>query len=225
LYHASKNERLCGSVVLFVSSLGRFWNGNQSASKVVMNLNAITNNSLEAILDGVLQNYSLFANNNTNGVNSGGNSSANSSDNSNLSPLAQLISFLQQLQQSNPVEYRLITHQISANLQAAAQTDQADGNAAGASQLNQLSADFTSASTSGQLPNLQDLAQALSSAPASSDTAISLSQLDQLLASLQANTSNDQSQNSSQYQNPLSVIFSTLSNAGFSVGTTYTATN
>jgi len=82
-------------------------------------------------------------------------------DNGGLSPLAQVTSTLQQLQQTNPAQYQQVTQQISTNLQAAAQTDQAQGDTTGASQLTQLASDFSSASSSGQLPNLQDLAQAL----------------------------------------------------------------
>ncbi|HME07311.1 MAG TPA: hypothetical protein VKG25_09680 [Bryobacteraceae bacterium] len=82
-------------------------------------------------------------------------------DNGGLSPFAQVVSKLQQLQQTNPTQYQQVTQQIAANLQAAAQTDQSQGNTTGAQQLTQLSSDFSNASTSGQLPNLQDLAQAI----------------------------------------------------------------
>ncbi len=68
---------------------------------------------------------------------------------------------LQQLQQSNPTNYQQVTQQIATNLQAAAQTAQSEGNTTAANQLNQLATDFTNASTSGQLPNIQDLAQAM----------------------------------------------------------------
>jgi hypothetical protein len=87
--------------------------------------------------------------------------STSQADSSQLSPFAQLMSTLQQLQQSNTAEYQQVTQQIATNLQAAAQTATADGNTTAATQLNQLSTDFTNASTSGQLPNAQSLAQAL----------------------------------------------------------------
>ncbi len=87
-------------------------------------------------------------------------SSVAQSDSGQLSPFAQILSTLQQLQQSNPVQYRAVTQQIATNLQTAAQTAQSAGNTAAATQLNQLAADFTSASGNGQLPNVQDLAQA-----------------------------------------------------------------
>ena len=86
----------------------------------------------------------------------------NSQDNNQLSPFAQLLSTLQQLQQSNPTEYKQVTGQIATNLQSAAKTATADGNTAAATQLNQLATDFTNASQSGQLPNIQDLSQAVS---------------------------------------------------------------
>jgi hypothetical protein len=82
-------------------------------------------------------------------------------DSSQLSPLAQLLSELQQLQQSDPSEYQQVTQQIATNLQAAAQTATSAGNTSAASQLTQLATDFSNASTSGQLPNIQDLAQAV----------------------------------------------------------------
>lgn len=82
-------------------------------------------------------------------------------DSGQLSPLAQLMSTLQQLQQSDPAKYAQVTGQIATNLQSAAQTAQANGNTGAANQLNQLSADFTNASKSGQLPNIQDLAKAV----------------------------------------------------------------
>jgi hypothetical protein len=83
-------------------------------------------------------------------------------DSSQVSPLAQLLSELQQLQQSDPSEYQQVTQQIATNLQAAAQTATSAGNTTAASQLTQLATDFSNASTSGQLPNIQDLAQAVS---------------------------------------------------------------
>ena len=152
------------------------------------------------------------------------------SDSGQLSPFAQLMSMLQQLQQSDPAKYRQVTQQISTNLQAAAQTDIANGNTAGANHLSQLATDFNNASTKSQLPNVQDLAQAIggghhhhhhhaeSAAPnnsgagsSSSGTASSSSSSQspsQFLASFQANgTQNDA-------LNPMSIIMNTLSDAG-----------
>jgi hypothetical protein len=82
-------------------------------------------------------------------------------DTGHLSSFAQLIGALQQVQQANPAQYQQITQQIAVNLQSAAQAAQAGGNTAAAAHLNQLASDFTNASASGQLPNLQDLANAV----------------------------------------------------------------
>jgi hypothetical protein len=138
---------------------------------------------------------------------------------------------LQQLQQSNPSQYQQVTQQIAANLGSAAQTAQTNGNSAAANQLNQLSTDFSSASKNSQLPNVQDLAQALSGghyhhhhfhAAAASDSDSSSSSngnssssnasqtLSQFLSSLQpGGTQNDA-------LNPMAIILNTLSTAGIS---------
>ena len=153
-------------------------------------------------------------------------------DNGQLSPFAQLMSTLQQLQQSDPTRYRQVTQQIAANLQRAAQTAQANGNSTAANQLNQLATDFTNASQSGELPNIQDLAQAIgghrhhrhhhfhsasaddesnsnTSGSSSGPSRGNLAQaLRRFLSALQANgTRNDST-------NPMSIILNTLSNAG-----------
>ncbi len=150
------------------------------------------------------------------------------SDSSSLSPLAQILSQLQQLQQSDPSKYAQVTQQISTNLEKAAQADTASGNTAGAAQLTQLAKDFTTASTSGQLPDVQDLASAIgkgghhhgghghSADSDSSSTASSTSTstdattqaLQQLLAAFQSTGTQSSS------QNPLAIIMNTLSSAG-----------
>jgi hypothetical protein len=53
---------------------------------------------------------------------------ARGSDSATLSPFAQVMSTLQQLQQSNPTQYAQVTKQIATNLQTAAQTAQSEGN-------------------------------------------------------------------------------------------------
>lgn len=93
--------------------------------------------------------------------------SETSQDSSQLSPFAQVVSTLQQLQQSDPAEYAKLTEQIAKNLQSAAQSAQQSGDSTSASQLSQLANDFTQASSTGQLPNLKDLAQALDDSSAS----------------------------------------------------------
>jgi hypothetical protein len=140
-----------------------------------------------------------------------------------------MLGSLQQLQQSDPSKYQQVTQQIATNLQSAAQTAQADGNSIAATQLNQLSTDFSNASTTGQLPNIQDLAQATaghhhhggghhhmhaaSSDPDSSSTDPSttgtLNQtLSQRLSNLQANGTANGS------LDPMAIILNTLSGAG-----------
>jgi hypothetical protein len=134
------------------------------------------------------------------------------------------MSAFQHLQQSDPTNYQQATQQIATNLQSVAQTAQTSGNSTAANQLNQLAADFTSASESGQLPNVQDVAQAIGShhrhhhhahrASADSNGNSSSSNASQalshLLSSFQANSAQ------SDLLNPMSIITSTLSGAGIS---------
>jgi hypothetical protein len=143
-------------------------------------------------------------------------------DKSRLSTFAQLMSTLQQLQQTDPAKYQQVTQQIATNLQNAAQTAQADGNTSAATQLNKLAADFSNASQSGQLPNMQDLAkavgghhhhghhhaQAASTDPDNSSSSTTSQALSQLMSAFQTNaTQNDAF-------NPTSIIMNTLSSAG-----------
>jgi len=126
-----------------------------------MNINS-TSNSTDSYIQSLLNNSTLA------GVSLGTSGSAIASttapgsqnDGSQLSPLAELLSTLQQLQQQNPTQYEQVTAQIATNLQTAANTAQSDGNSSQASQLTQLASDFQTASQTGQLPNIQDLAQA-----------------------------------------------------------------
>ena len=138
------------------------------------------------------------------------------SDSSQLSPFVQLMNTLQQLQQSDPTKYQQVTQQIATNLQAAAQTAQSSGNTTAATQLNQLATDFTNASKSGQLPNIQDAAQAMGGhhhrhhhhSGGTSSSNSSNSTLDQLLAAFQTSgTQNDS-------LDPMSIILNTLSTSG-----------
>ena len=186
----------------------------------------ISSTYLQSILSAALQGNGSTPNTNGNSLSSASLSSLGlQTDNQRLSPFAQLMSTLQQLQQSDPTKYQQVTQQIATNLQSAAQTAQADGNSTAANQLNQLSADFTSASKSGQLPNVQDLAQAVGGhhhhhhshpAPADADSSSSSASssgnanqsLNQFLSALQPNgTQNDA-------LNPMTIILNTLSNAG-----------
>ena len=130
-----------------------------------------------------------------------------------LSPFAQILSELQQLQQQNPSEYAQVTQEIATNLQSAAQADQANGNSTGASQLTQLATDFSNASQSGQLPDISDLAHAVSGGSHhhhghhhwSSDSTDSSSQTQSSAAAAYGSQSTQ--------QNPLTVILNTLSSA------------
>lgn len=117
-----------------------------------------------------------------------------------LSPIAQILSQLQQLQQQDPTEYAQLTQQISADLQSAAQTVQTAGNATAAIQLGQLATEFSSASQSGQLPDLQS---------ASSDTDTSQSQSQSVSSLYGISNQNDS-------LSALAVILDTLSSAGTS---------
>jgi hypothetical protein len=97
------------------------------------------------------------------GTNGSGGFSASSqrADSSQLSPLAQIFNTLQHLQETNPTYYQQVTQKIAANLQAAAQTAESSGHADAASQLNQLAIDFANASMSGELPDVQALANVI----------------------------------------------------------------
>ncbi len=183
-------------------------------------INSLSNNYLQSILNDLRQTASTNSTsaNSTSTLTASSVGQSSSSDNSQLSPLGQVLSTLQQLQQSNPTEYQQLTGQIATNLQAAAQTATNDGNTTAANQLNQLAADFTNASNSGQLPNIQDLAQAVGGAhhhhghhhseASSSDSSDSQTQ-SQLTSSLFGNTTG---QNGS--LDPVSIILNTFSSAG-----------
>jgi hypothetical protein len=140
-----------------------------------------------------------------------GNVGTQQSDNTSISPLGQILSTLQQLQESDPTKYKQVTAQIATNLQNAAQTAKSDGLTGAATELNQLSSDFANASSSGQLPNIQDLSQAVdqsgggrhhhhhsASSSAGSET-----------SSSSTSTSTNQTQQDS--LNPLNIIANTLS--------------
>jgi len=151
-------------------------------------------------------------------------------DSGRLSPFAQLISRLQRLQQSDPAKYQDVTKQIAANLQSAAETAQSQGNTTAATEFNQLATDFSDASSRGQLPNLQDLARAVSGGhhrhhhrahaaktADSSSSANDASQiLNQLLSSIQ------QAGAISDTLNPMNIILKTLSDAGLDATDTST---
>jgi hypothetical protein len=179
----------------------------------ISSINNLSNSYLQSILNSSATN---------NQSSTGASSVTAQSETGQLSPFAQLMSMLQQLQQSNPTEYKQVTQQIATNLQSAAKTATADGNSTQAAQLNQLATDFTSASKSGQMPNVQDLAQAVGghhhhhhAHPATSGTdsdssSSSTSQtLSQQMAAFQANSAQNEA------TNPMAIIMNTLAGAGF----------
>ena len=140
-------------------------------------------------------------------------------DSNRMSPFAQMLSELQQLQQTDPSKYQQVTQQISTNLTTAANTATSEGNTAAATQLNQLAADFSNASTSGQLPNVQDLAQAVgghhhhhhhvgSGSAGSSASDATNDALQQMLNSFSSGSAANEA------IDPMSIISSTLSSAG-----------
>ena len=78
----------------------------------------------------------------------------------NISPIAQFLSNLQQMQKQNPDQFKQVTATIASKLQQAATNAQSQGNSAWANQLNQLASQFQTASTTGQMPAVQSLQQA-----------------------------------------------------------------
>ncbi len=190
--------------------------------------------SVQSILSAGLQGVGLTSTTSKKTTGAG----SQQSDSSQLSPFAQLMSTLQQLQQSNPTQYQQVTQQIATNLQSAAKTATADGDTTTATQLTTLATDFTNASQSGQLPNVLDLAQAIggghhhgghhhhhatsassTSDPSSTTTTSgtsSSSNISQLLSQLQAAFQANSPQSDS--LDPMSIISNTLSTAG--VGST-----
>lgn len=133
-------------------------------------------------------------------------------DSTQLSPLAQLLSQLQQLKLTDPTRYLQLTGQIATNLQSAAQTAPSDGDTTAAAQLSQLATDFSNASQTGPLPDIQG--QALGGASNTSDSSSNSSDtsllVNQYLVGVQASgTQNDS-------RNPLGIILNTLSSAGIS---------
>jgi hypothetical protein len=186
-------------------------------------IHSLTNGYVQSVLNSVLQKAGLTIDQTNNSLASVSATTTQAQDNNNLSPFAQVMSELQQLQQSNPTQYQQVTQQIATNLTTAAQTATTAGNTTAASQLTQLATDFTNASTSGQLPSISDLAKALSGhhhhhhgghcAPQSDSTSSTSSTnpsqtLAQLLAAFQSSATQDSA------LDPMSIILNTLSSAG-----------
>jgi hypothetical protein len=139
------------------------------------------------------------------------------SDIGHLSPLAIITGPLLQLQQADPVKYGQVTDRIAVNLQSAAHTAQAHGEAAAVTrQLAQLATGFSDASHSGDIPNLRDLAQAVGGSGATTDAPGSSTKeaLKHLLAGT-AELSDTHSTDAS--LDPSLIILQTLSDGGIPV--------
>jgi hypothetical protein len=213
--------------------------GQENADKTDMStssINNLANSYLQTLLGSNVSGTGLSLNT---ASKSASTTSTQAPDNGQLSPLAQVMSSLQQLQQSNPTEYQQVTQQIATNLQSAAQSATNAGNTSAANQLNTLASDFTSASQNGQLPNISDLAQAIgggghhhhhhghhatssdSSTDSSSDSGSSSSTSSTSSTSSSSSSPLDQllaafQSNTTQNDslNPLSIITNTLTSAG-----------
>lgn len=179
----------------------------------------LSSNYLQSILSAS-QSNGLTNNQSTNGA--GATTPAGQApDNGQLSPLAQMMNELQQLQQSNPTEYQQVTQQIATNLLDAAQTAQTNGNSTEAGQLNTLATDFSDASQTGQLPNLQDLAHALGGGHGhhqgyrpGGDSSNTTGGTTSTASQTPPTTTGDQNES----LNPLTIIQNTLANAGIGSG-------
>ena len=129
----------------------------------IESVSRVENNShpaLESILSIALQSLTAHK---TSGLSSIGElaSIAQTPDSTELSPLSQLMSALEQVQQTDPAHYPQLTQQVATSLQSSAETAQTDGNTTAASELKQLADGLTHPSKTGQLPTLHDLAQAI----------------------------------------------------------------
>jgi hypothetical protein len=192
----------------------------------VSSINGVSGSYIQSILSNILSGTGSASKTSQNSLSGLSATSLQKQDDSQLSPFALLVSKLQELQKSDRAKYKEITAEIATKLKAAADTATADGNTTAAAQLNKLASDFTDASSSGQLPNLKDLAQAIGgghhghhrhavdsdASTTTSNSAASASQaLSQLLASLQPTGT----QNSA--LDPMSIIMKSLSDAGINL--------
>jgi hypothetical protein len=154
-------------------------------------------------------------------------STASPSDTSSLSPFAQLAGAFQQLQQSDPTAYKQLTQQIATNLQSESQTAQSQGNSSVSGQLSELANDFTTASQTGQLPNLQDLAQTVGGGSTASGTHGHRHHHHRAsdASSSDSSSASDSSTSSSSNTSTGAILLQTLSSAGIgaSSGTSSTA--
>src|ERR1019366_2800930 len=78
-----------------------------------------------------------------------------------INPLSYVQSILTSAVQSAGLTTNTNSNSLSSLAATSSGGPTSDGNTTAATQLNQLATDFTSASKSGQLPSVQDLAQAV----------------------------------------------------------------
>jgi hypothetical protein len=114
----------------------------------VSSISSISANSLQQILSLTLQNALPVP-------------STQAQDTNQLSPLAQVLHTLQQLQLTDPTKYKAITGQIATALQSSAQSAEQQGDTTLANRLSKIAKDFAKASQTGQLPDVQDLTPAI----------------------------------------------------------------
>jgi len=117
-----------------------------------MNVNSVT-----SLLPGYLLPFSSAAN-----VTSASSASSvqQQADVLGISPQAQFLNRLQQLQTQSPQEFQAILTQITGQLDAAAGAASQKGNTAQANQLTQLANTFQGAASGGPLPTAQQLQHA-----------------------------------------------------------------
>jgi hypothetical protein len=89
---------------------------------------------------------------------------ASLSDNTQLSPFAQVLSTLQQLQQSNPTEYESFMSQIATNLTTAAQSATSSSTTMSTELTDMILAGYQGGSTSNSLNPMAIILNTLTSA-------------------------------------------------------------
>ena len=118
-----------------------------------MNLNPVTS---------LLPSYILPFNSTANSLKSANSASSvqQQADVLGLSPAAQFLNQLQQLQTQSPQQFQAAISQLTGQLRQAAATASNNGNTSQANQLTQLANSFQNAANGGPLPTAQQLQQA-----------------------------------------------------------------
>ena len=181
---------------------------------------SLASNFLPPILGSAIQGIARAAGKTANHIGGINLSAPPRPDSGGVSPFAQILVSLQQLQQSDSAKYKDVTQQIATNLGNASHTAQSNGDTGAADLLSRLSTDFADAAKSGQLPNVQDLASAIkghhphrhhrAEVPASAQTGDQ--SLKALLDAFKTNFA------ASDATNPLSIIQNSLAEAGVRSG-------